>query len=361
YDISGYTVDFTGPSHNGNNLITTSITGIVDPNGGTLVTVSGNGIIITATFYNLLPYYGQGYFGQITKSIGPSQSSFPLFNKISSGVLDLKDMNVNFTLKNGFGVDARAFISQLTSINSRPGGINLGLNANIIKNAININRATQTHNPASPVNPSVKTFSLTPANSNILNWVDNLPTSIGYAIQITTDPKPIGNEGFTDFVFYGQGIQAYFDISVPLNIAANNLTLQDTTPVSFANSSQAKQIKSGTFSIYATNMFPFSAGLQIYILDNNMHVTDSLLTSPQLIYNADTNYRGIVTIPKNSVIPITLDANQANALFSAKNIIIKAIFNTGCTTCTGIKYSKIYSTYQLNIKLVGNFDYQVKG
>ncbi len=363
YDLSGYTVDFTGPMHNGNNLITTSISGIVDPSGGTLVisAFNPNGVTITATFYNIIPYYGQGYFGQITKSIGPSQASFPLFKNISSGILDLNDVTVNFTLENGFGVDARAFISQLTSINSRPGGTNFPLTASIINNAININRATQTYNPLSPVTPSIKTFNLTPNNSDILKWVDNMPTSIGYGIQITTNPPPIGNEGFTDFAFYGQGIKAYFDISVPLNIAANNLTLQDTTPVSFANSSQAKQIKSGTFSIYATNMFPFSAGLQIYILDNNMHITDSLCASPQLIYAADTNYRGIVTIPKNSLIPITLNTNQANALFSAKNIIIKAVFNTGCTTCIGIKYSKIYSTYQLNIKLVGNFDYQVKG
>ena len=292
--------------------------------------------------------------------VGPSKSNFPLFNNITAGNLNLKDVNVSFTIENGFGVDAQINIPQLTSINQRPGGITVPLTASIINNAININRATQTYNPAMPVNPSIQTYSLNPTNSNILQWIDNLPSSIGYTIQLNTDP--LGNvSGNTDFAFLGQGIKAFLNVSVPLNIAANNLTLSDTLPVNFASSSQAEQIKSGTFTLYASNLFPFSAGIQLYLLDNNKHIIDSLCSTPQTIAAGVPNASGFVATAQNSVLTIPINPSQASRLFSSHSIIVVARFNTGCTTCLPIQYSKIYSTYILNIKLIGNLDYQVKG
>lgn len=360
-DLSGYTIDLTGPGHNGTNQFLAQITGIVDPSGGTLVTqTQSNGITINVTFQDIVPYYGQGYFGQTNKTIGPQQSNLPLFGTVSSGSLDLKNVTATFTLENGFGVDARITIPQLTSINQRSGGITIPMTGNIINNTININRATQTYNPASPVVPSIQTYSLTPANSNILQWVDNLPTSIGYTIKLETDP--LGNvSGNSDFAFMGQGIKGYLNVSVPLFIAANNLTLADTLPVNFASSSEAEQVKSGTFTLYASNLFPFSAGIQLYLLDNYMHITDSLCVTPQTISAGVPNISGYVAVPQNSILTIPVSPIQASKLFATKHIIVSARFNMGCTTCLPIQYSKIYNTYQLNIKLIGNLDYQVKG
>ncbi|HXP53047.1 MAG TPA: hypothetical protein VN922_24095, partial [Bacteroidia bacterium] len=73
------------------------------------------------------------------------------------------------------------------------------------------------------------------------------------------------------------------------------------------------------------------------------------------------NAYGFVTAPQNSILTLPISTSQANHLFSAHNLIIVSRFNTGCTTCVPVQYSKIYDTYQLNIKLIGNFDYQVKG
>lgn len=121
YDLAGYSMDLTGPNHNSNNEFNAQISGIVDPSGGTLTTTASNGITITVTFINIVPYYGQGYFGQTNKIVGPQKTNFPLFNNITAGNLDLKNVNVSFTIENGFGVDARVTIPQLLSINQRPG------------------------------------------------------------------------------------------------------------------------------------------------------------------------------------------------------------------------------------------------
>lgn len=358
--LNGYVVDFTGPTHNLYNNITTSLSGILDSLASSTTINPGDSIVIKATFYNLIPYYGTGYFSTSTHTFGPQQSTFPLFSKITSGNLNLQDVNVNFVLENGFGVDARVYVSQLVSINSHTGNT-IGLSdASIINNAININRATRSFNPASPVYPSIQTYSITPANSNILQWIDNLPTKVGYTLQVTTDP--LGNvSGSTDFVFNGYGIKAYLDVTVPLSVIASNLTLADTVPVNFSSGSQAKQIKSGVFTLYATNGFPFSAGIQVYMLNNNLQVTDSLLNTVQTISPGITDAMGKVISPQNSTLTIPVNASKMQELQNCGKIIIMARFNTGCATCTPPQYSKIYNYYLLNVKLVGNFDYQVKG
>ncbi|HTA26723.1 MAG TPA: hypothetical protein VK809_02965, partial [Bacteroidia bacterium] len=287
----------------------------------------------------------------------PSSVAFPVFNKIVAGSLSLQNVNVNLTLSNGFGVDASLILSQLSSYNSHTNTtVNL-TDAGVINSTINVNRATETHNPNAPVNPYVTNFALNPSNSNILAWLDNLPTTVSYALNVTTDP--LGNvSGFNDFAYYGYGINSAINITIPLSLIANNLTLADTLAVNFAGSgSPTKQVKSGKLTIYASNGFPFSAGLQIFLLNQNNAVSDSLFIPSQTIMGGMVDpVTGKVTGAENSVLTISLDAVHTQELFNTKNIILYARFNMGSSPST---YRKIYSYYQLGLKVVGNFDYQV--
>ena len=184
-----------------------------------------------------------------------------------------------------------------------------------------------------------------------------MPTAVGYALQVTTDP--IGNvSGSNDFAYYGYGISANINVNIPLSLIASNLTLADTLAVNFAGSGSTTQhVKSGKLTIYASNGFPFSAGLQLYLLNKNNVICDSLFVpTTQTILAAPVNAGGIATTTQSSVLSVSLDAAHTQELFNTKNIILYARFNMGNLPAT---YLKIYDYYQLNLKLVGNFDYQV--
>jgi hypothetical protein len=356
--LNGYIVDFTGPSHNGYNDITTSIQVNLDPSAGSL-SLSAPDVLSSAevSFKQIIPYYAKGYFGTTTKVYGPENIAFPVFNKIVSGNLNLQNVSVNLSISNSFGIDASLELTQLSSYNSRTNTtVNLTDNA-IIGSTIHINRAVETNNPATPVDPSVMNFAITPSNSNILAWFDNLPTAVGYALQVETDP--LGNiSGSNDFAYYGYGINSVINISIPLSLIANNLTLADTLGVNFAGAGQSVQhVKSGTLTLYASNGFPFSAGLQLYLLNQNGAISDSLFIPVQTILPAPiNNITGKVTSPQNSTLTISLDASRTQELFNTKRIILYARFNMGSAPSSFIK---IYDYYQLGIKMVGNFDYQI--
>jgi hypothetical protein len=165
--------------------------------------------------------------------------------------------------------------------------------------------------------------------------------------------------GSNDFAYYGYGINATISVAIPLSLIANNLTLADTVAVNFASAgSTTRHVKSGTLTIYASNGFPFSAGLQMYLLNSGHVIYDSLfIPATQTIAAAPVNaITGIVTNTQSSVLTISLDAAHTEELFNTKNIILHARFNMGNLPST---YRKIYDYYHLNLKLVGNFDYQV--
>jgi len=360
YSLADYSIDFTGPSHNTFNTLNTILSGIVDSAAGVANINSGDSLNIIVKFYSVSPSYAKGYFGTVTKSY-TAQAPFPLFSRVIAGSLNLQNISVTMSLANYFGVDARLTLSQLASVNTHTGNtVNL-TNASVINNAININRAVETFNPNAPTTPAVQNFSLTPSNSNILQWVDNLPTRVNYSLQVTTDP--LGNvSGSNDFAYSGNGIESHLNITVPLSLIATNLTLEDTLSVNFNGSAQAQQVKSGTFTLYADNGFPFSAGMQVYLLDSTMHIADSLMIGPQtIIAGTINNSNGIVVAPQNSVILMSLNTARTQLLLKTKHIIILSKFNMGCASCLPQVYRKIYSYYQLNVKLVGNFDYQIKG
>ena len=173
--------------HNGYNDITTTIQVYLDPSASPLLILGGDKIVdARITFSKVIPYYAKGYLGTTTKTFGPESSAFSVFNKIISGTLNLQNVSVNLTLTNGFGVDASLYLSELYSYNNRTRDTVKLIDNGVVGSTLHVNRATPTNNapPASPVNPSVLSFAINPSNSNILQWLDNMPTAVGYALNV---------------------------------------------------------------------------------------------------------------------------------------------------------------------------------
>ncbi|NNM94426.1 MAG: hypothetical protein HKL88_03060 [Bacteroidia bacterium] len=353
YNLANYNLDLTGQYHNGFNTLYTDVTASLDPADSPTAITAGQGFTAVATFQGLTPYYAQGYFGTITKAYSAT-SPFSIFSKITGGTLNLQSVNVSLSLQNYIGVDADITIDSLVSVNTHTGARVKLTGGNIIGNSVRVGRASQTYNPNNPVSPVFQTFSLTPSNSNIISWINNLPNQAGYSAHVTTDP--LGNvSGSNDFAFKGYGIQSNLNISIPLSLVASNLTLADTVSLNLGGNTGLQNIQSGTLTIYAVNGFPFSTGLQFYLLDNNLHVTDSLCSTVQPIASGNMNALGVVINTVPSVVRITLNEAQTRLLFNANRLLIKAVFNMGSPS--PLTYRKIYSYNTLSLNVVGNFNY----
>lgn len=349
FDLSGYVFDMTGANHNKVNTLYTSFTAAISPTGQQVLVNNTDSLIIENTFENVIPYYAKGYFGQNTFNVGPSVSDFTLFKRIIGGTLQLEDVSFNLKIENPIGLDARILINNLSSTNTRT-GTTINLTNSVVGSPININRASES---GGVVYPYVANFPLTTSNSNIKQLIENLPDKLGYSMQIIENP--LGNiSGSNDFLYSDKLLNASMDIEIPLSLVANDLTLADTLDLNISNSG-LDNLKSGTFTLFADNGFPFEAGLQIYLLTENGVVADSMFANANSIDQAPVNTNFRVINKRLTRIDIPINETKMNLFRNTKKIMIKVKFNTSSQP----QYIKIYSDYTFDIKLIGDLNYTV--
>lgn len=354
-DISDYKVSFSGAAGNRTNTIVQDLDFMIAPYASSDTIKYGDSLQSYITFQNLIPEFARGYFGNELITIGPDTTAFDFFDKINSGTLALDSTEINMTLKNEFGVDVRGNIKQLSSIHPLNG--NIELISNTLNSPFNLSRAVAISNGGSPVIPSSKTISFTQSNSNITQFIGNLPKKIGY--KLSTQINPLGNvSGFNDFVYYGTGIKANLSVKIPLRFSANNLVLKDTTTFNLdALTEQIDRINEGKLILKATNSYPFSLKLKGILLDENNNPIDQLITSPGNVIEApllDANLQVIES--KVSIIYIPFDKAKLESMKRARKIAYYVEFNTA----NGNQSITFYKNYKLDLLLTSEFNYTIK-
>lgn len=351
FDLAGYTIDLTGVAHNRVNTIYTSLTAGVNPGGDSVLVNPSDVLTIDNTFSDMFPHYAKGYFGTNTINVGPDQTPFSMFSRITDGTLQLEDVDFKLKLENPIGLDARVYINNLTSMNTRTGNSISLVNA-IVGSPININRAAES---GTTVYPTYANFPLTTSNSNIKPMIENLPDHFGYALQIITNP--MGNvSGSNDFIYSDQLLKAKMSMEIPLSLIATNLTLVDTFDIHLGSTGGTQNLHSGTITLLANNGFPFDASIQIYMLDENNNISDSLYTYANTIDQAMVNSSLRVVGKKATKLVAQVSESRMNLLYNAKKIKLKVKFNTASQS----QYVKIYSDYSIDIKLIGDVNYTIQ-
>jgi hypothetical protein len=351
FDLTGYTIDLTGVAHNKVNTIYTSLTaGISTSQPDSVIVTPTDLLTIDNTFSDMFPYYAKGYFGTNTINVGPEQSAFTLFNRITDGTIQLEDVDFKLKLENPIGLDARVYINNLTSVNSRTGN-SISLVNSIVGSPININRAAES---GTTVYPTYATFPLTTSNSNIKPMIENLPDYFGYSLKIITNP--MGNiSGSNDFIYSDKLLKAKMSMEIPLSLIATNLTLVDTLDLSMG-SSETQNIHSGNLTLFANNGFPFDASVQLYLLDDNNNITDSLFSYATTIDQAMINSSLRVTGKKATKLISQVSEEKMSLLYNTKKVKLKVKFNTASQS----QYVKIYSDYSIDIRLIGDINYTIQ-
>ena len=352
FDLSGYIVNLTGSTGTSVNTMTTSYNAIVSPiaHGGYTTTINqGDNVQISNSFISIVPQYAKGYFGSTVTNVSDS-TNFSLFRHIISGNLNLQNVNIGLSIENSVGADARITINNLLSVNSRTGiARSLTSTNSAIGSPININRAVDNNGN---VAASTYSVSFTPANSNILAFVDNLPDKLVYKMNFEINPL-VNISGNNDFIYYDKLINTNLNMTIPLSLIANNLTMADT--MNFTMNANLANVNSGNLYLYFENGFPFTAQAQLFLMNGSSIITDSLISSPNVITPPPLDINSICIGQSATKLTIPLDAGKLSELRAAKKMYVKIKFNTANQP----NYIKIYSFYQLNLRVVGDFNYTV--
>ena len=354
FDLAGYEIDLKGLNQNSYNTLIYTYKATVDPNGSSVTVSTADFVKINTTFNELIPEYASGYFGNRIET-DASTDSLGIFNNFQGGSLDLEEAELVMTVNNEAGADIQLKINELTSINDYTGNT-VSLVDDIIGGSINLSRATEGGSNYPPIQSQNYTVTLDD-NSNLDEFIGNLPTQMGYNMQVQLNPLGNVSNG-NDFIYYNTGLEIALDAEIPLNFSATNLILLDTTGIDIDPDSKedVDPIQGGKILVYANNYYPIDAYLQFYLMDSNLVVVDSLFDEPQYLQSGIPNSIGKVLTPTKSTLVAPLSTLKIDHLYQTYFTEIHATISTTNQTT---KY-QIYDSYKIGLEVVGDFTYRVE-
>lgn len=273
-DLSGYHFDLSGSDGIAFNRLA-SITNVgVDENATADAIIFGNdSVVIEVTFLEPTIEYGRGYFGQHEYNLQDT-IQFAELSGLEADNFDIETISFSLDIENYVGADAQIQLSQVGSYNSY-GENSVYLEHEEIGDLINLTRAQDN---GGVISPTFYSLSMTESNSNIDQFVENLPNELIVDIGINVNPLGDVSAG-NDFIYTDQPLKALVEVDVPLCLAVENLTVSDTLAIQVEETPNA----SGILHFYMTNHLPLEARLTANLVDVDQTVLATILEDEMLL------------------------------------------------------------------------------
>ena len=136
---------------------------------------------------------------------------------------------------------------------------------------------------------------------------------------------------------------------LPLKAKLNNLHY-DTEFDAFDFIEEINYLKSTSLQFFIESTFPAELSINLYLVDSNQVVFDTLLASPLKIGGAVIDNEGHLLAPTAENIKITLDDSKYDSLKKAKKIKLSAILNTSKDEGGEQRYVRFSNNAKIKVK-----------
>lgn len=372
FDISGYNLNLQGAgfienlyqqdlNNNGqidgdtvNTVFVLARAGI-DSTGHLLSLSLQDSFIFKSSLTDLIPDFGSGFLGRDTFQV-QGESSMDFLSQLQNADVDLEDTRVNIEISNGIGVDGAIRIHDLSTGNSQSGVVAQLETAGIPEQLL-ISPAIDPGDPTVLPGFVDQYIYLDENNSNTSELLEIFPDKIIYDFDVLIHPinevPPMG-EGI-DFIYYDAGLNTSLNVEIPLSLIAGNLNLSDTVDWSI-DPDVFEDVEDGHLYFIFKNKFPLQAKISLELLGAGSQVLSTPNLIPDLVEAASLNpANGLSLGAKQSVLELVLDDQLIDDLIAAKQLCVKATFDSGVST----EFVRIYSFYTLDFSVSARFNYTI--
>ncbi|HQI45953.1 MAG TPA: hypothetical protein PLC59_07845 [Bacteroidales bacterium] len=337
FDLSGYTFSF-GTDNKLN--INFSITVYADANpNNSPYTLNLNEAFQDIKFHKIF-----GYVGKRSFSINQDSVDFDIYQNNIDGSIQLEDPKLNIYIRNAYGMPINVNFTKLDAKSSVNPPYIVPITGSGLPNPLLIQAPT-----FAQIGQSILTkISLSKTNSTIVQAVNMSPNYLDFLVEALSNPN--GNPA-TDqnFVIDSSKFEVDIEAELPLYGSASGFKLQDT--VDFDLGEDIEEVEWVILKVFTSNGFPIDVSMQIYFADSLGNKLDSLLTSIDQIISSGIvgpapSYK--VITPTEKHLSIQINQQKMDNLLKAEKLIILANLST---TNNGVDKVKIYSDYEIDVKL----------
>lgn len=337
YDLSGFTISFGADNKLNINF---SITVYADANPNN----SPYTLNLNEAFQNIKFHKIFGYIGKRSFSINQDSVDFDIYQNNIDGSIQLEDPKLNIYIRNAYGMPINVNFTKLDAKSSVNPPYIVSITGSGLPNPLLIQAPT-----FAQIGQSILTkISLSKTNSTIVQAVNLSPNYLDFLVEALSNPN--GNPA-TDqnFVIDSSKFEVDIEAELPLYVSASGFKLQDT--VDFDLGDDIDEVEWVILKVYTSNGFPLDVSMQIYFADSLGNKLDSLLTSIDKIISSGIvgpapSYK--VITPTEKHLSIQINQQKMDNLLKAEKLIILANLST---TNNGVDKVKIYSDYEIDVKL----------
>lgn len=292
------------------------------------IAVTGNGNPINAPYNislqqsmeNIRYEYIFGYIGNIFFPVGNTDVDIDIFKNANLADIFFEKPVIEIIARSSFGTPMELIFTEFYAANND-------------NETIRVENETATgwsiDMPESLGNTAVSTLELNRSNTNIDEIMDIRPISIHYDVIGVINPA---KEQSTNFINYNSNLSIDVEVNLPLFGRIDNFELQDTIDNPIGDLPDDATIEWLELKIQMENGFPFAASIDIFLLDENMQISDRLFSEPtplNLISAAPTDpVSQIVTEPATKESFIYLEESKIESMQNAEKLILEVQFNT---------------------------------
>jgi len=282
--------------------------------------------------------YAEGFLGEQTYEAARDTIYIDFFRDYIKGEVWFQDPKITFQVISSFGIPTRSQVN-VFDVYTADGEI-LPIFGEGIEDGIDFNYPTLDEVGQT----KTTTYAFSKENSNIDTLLGSKPIAIDYDFDATTNPDNISTiRGFvTDESEYVVNV----DVELPIFGRADRFLAVDSFDVNF---SSYDNVESAEFKVVSENGIPLEIAMQMYFVDANDNVLDSLLMDDlTLIEAAPVDGDGLVTMPQEKTLLVPMDGVKFDKVRSATAIKMNALFST---TNAGQTPVKILNTQQVNVRM----------
>ncbi len=307
----------------------------------------GTRVNIQLSFNGLDFVYIKGFLGDQTATLPPQTIDITVFSSsLNKSKISFVQPIVKMSVRDDYGVPCEVNFSKLQASKT---GATLPLQTN----------------PSSPITlnyPSVFGTSATTAVSitNAAAVIDFSPTQLAYSATARINK---GLAAGNNFLADTSKLKVTLAAEVPLYGQASGISLADTLKIDLSSVNQSSVISS-SLKVKTTNELPLDANIQLYLMDKNYVILDSIFTSNQtyLVKASTVTSAGDLQTAGTTDLKLDLAGDKVNKLFSASYVLVRSKLNTtkdASGTLLNVKFKTAYKL-KINIGLLAKLTIKAK-
>ncbi len=337
-DLEDYELDLSNGGITNNTISCGYIVEIVSSGSQTSFTTNDQ-FSFSSSITNLDFQYVEGYLGSFEFESDKDTVDFGVNTNMFGAEVYFEEPTFNLNVENSFGIPICVELTEKLAVKTSQ-NTQIELTGSAVDDSIDIAypNLSQTGQYASTL------ITLDKNTSNIADVLSTMPDQ--GIFQVKSKANPSGDTTVSNFLLDTSKIKIDLDMTVPFYGRILSLVLQDTVDLTLQDFDQAEY---AIFHLVTENSFPADIGLQLYFMDDNYVVLDSLIKPYISIFeSAQVDDTGDVVANTKAYHKIQVDKASLYQLSNASKLMIQASLVTANDGNTPVR---IYTDYDFFVQL----------